>query len=133
MDRKTFESKRRTIDTPSGRIAYVEHGAGPAAVFVHGVLLNGWLWRHQLAGLGDIRRCIAVDLLAHGATAIDPTQDVSSTANAAMLVQLLDALGIEQADVVGNDSGGGIALIMAAHHPRRLRSLTLTDCDVHDN
>ena len=133
MDRKTFESTRRAVDTPSGRISYVEHGRGPVALFVHGVLLNGWLWRHQLAGLGDVRRCIAVDLLAHGATTIDPTQDVSSTANAAMLVQFLDALGIDQADVVGNDSGGGIALIMAAHHARRLRSLALTDCDVHDN
>jgi len=133
MDPKTFESNRRVVDTPSGRIAYVEHGTGPVALFVHGVLLNGFLWRHQLAGLADVRRCIAVDLLAHGATTIDPAQDVSSTANAAMLVQFLDALGIEQADVVGNDSGGGMALIMAANNPRRLRSLTLTDCDVHDN
>jgi pimeloyl-ACP methyl ester carboxylesterase len=115
MDRKTFESTRRVVDTPSGRISYVEHGTGPVALFVHGVLLNGWLWRHQLAGLSDLRRCIAVDLLAHGATAIDPSQDVSSTANAAMLVEFLDALGIDQADVVGNDSGGGMALIMAAN------------------
>ncbi|MCC6763381.1 MAG: alpha/beta hydrolase [Deltaproteobacteria bacterium] len=133
MDRTTFESTRRTVDTPSGRISYVEHGTGPVALFVHGVLMNGWLWRHQLAGLSDLRRCIAVDLLAHGATAIDPSRDVSSTANAAMLVEFLDALGIDQADVVGNDSGGGMALIMAANHGQRLRSLTLTDCDVHDN
>ena len=119
MDRKTFESKRRSIETPSGRISYVEHGKGPVALFVHGVLLNGYLWRHQLAGLGDVRRCIAVDLLAHGATTIDPSQDVSSTANATMLAELLDALAIEQVDLVGNDSGGGIGLIFAAHHPRR--------------
>ncbi len=124
---------RKIVDTPSGRISYVEHGTGPVALFVHGVLLNGHLWRHQLADLADVRRCVALDLLAHGATRIDPAQDVSSTANAAMLVQFLDALGIDQADVVGNDSGGGMALLMAAHHPRRLRSLTLTDCDVHDN
>ncbi len=133
MDRKTFESTRRSVATPSGRISYVEHGEGPVALFLHGVLLNGYLWRHQLAALGDLRRCIAVDLLAHGATAIDPTQDVSSTANAAMLPEFLDALGIDKADVVGNDSGGGIALIFAANHPERLRSLALTDCDVHDN
>lgn len=36
-------------------------------------------------------------------------------------------------DLVGNDSGGGIALIFAANHPERVRSLTLTDCDTHDN
>ena len=36
-------------------------------------------------------------------------------------------------DLVGNDSGGGIAQIFAALHPERVRSLTLTDCDAHDN
>ena len=50
-----------------------------------------------------------------------------------MLAEFLDALGIEQADVVANDSGGAIAQIFAAGHPQRLRSLTLTNCDVHDN
>jgi pimeloyl-ACP methyl ester carboxylesterase len=42
-------------------------------------------------------------------------------------------LHIDQVDLVGNDSGGGIAQIFAASHPDRARSLTLTDCDAHDN
>jgi pimeloyl-ACP methyl ester carboxylesterase len=100
---------------------------------VHGVLLNSYLWRHQLAGLSDIRRCIAVDLLAHGDTEIAPDQDVSVTANARMLREFLDALAIDQVDLVGNDSGGGIAQIFAALNPERVRSLTLTNCDTHDN
>jgi pimeloyl-ACP methyl ester carboxylesterase len=122
-----------TVQTPSGRISYSEQGGGPVALFVHGVLLNGHLWRHQLAGLSDIRRCIALDLLAHGDTEIDPDQDVSVTANATMIAEFLDALGIDRVDLVGNDSGGGIAQIFAANNPQRLRSLTLTDCDAHDN
>jgi len=121
------------IHTPSGRISYVEAGSGPVALFVHGVLLNKHLWRHQRSGLSDIRRCIAVDLLAHGDTEIEPNQDVSVTANANMLREALDALGIDQVDLVGNDSGGGIAQIFAALNPNRVRSLTLTDCDTHDN
>jgi pimeloyl-ACP methyl ester carboxylesterase len=80
-----------------------------------------------------MRRCIAVDLLAHGDTEIAADQDVSVTANATMLAQFLDALGIDQVDLVGNDSGGGIAQIFAATYPSRVRSLTLTDCDAHDN
>jgi pimeloyl-ACP methyl ester carboxylesterase len=111
----------------------VEQGAGPVALFVHGVLLNSYLWRHQLADLSDMRRCIAVDLLAHGETEIAPDQDVSVTANAKMLLEFLDALKIDQVDIVGNDSGGGIAQIFAALNPERVRSLTLTDCDTHDN
>jgi pimeloyl-ACP methyl ester carboxylesterase len=124
---------KNSVATPSGRIAYVEKGTGPIALFVHGVLLNGHVWRHQLEALSDARRCIAIDLLAHGDTEIDSRQDVSVTANARMIGEFLDALGIDQADLVGNDSGGGIAQIFAALNPDRVRSLTLTDCDAHDN
>src|SRR5580693_911958 len=100
-----------SVQLASGRISYAEAGSGPVALFVHGVLLNSHLWRHQLAGLADVRRCIAVDLLAHGDTEIDPDQDVSVTANAKMLREVLDDLKIDQVDLVGNDSGGGIAQI----------------------
>src|SRR5215831_20381606 len=120
------EVANRSVATPSGRISYAEAGSGPVALFVHGVLLNKHLWRHQLAELSAIRRCIAVDLLAHGDTEIAPGQDVSVTANAKMLREMLDALHIDQVDLIGNDSGGGIAQIFAALNPDRVRTLTLT-------
>src|SRR5215469_12206828 len=100
-------SVRKKMQTPSGTIAYAEQGEGPVALFVHGVLLNNHLWRHQLAHLSDIRRCIAPDLLAHGATEVARGGDVSVTANARMLKEFLDALGVAQVDLIGNDSGGG--------------------------
>jgi pimeloyl-ACP methyl ester carboxylesterase len=133
MDANQSSLAQRSVQTASGRIHYTEHGAGPVALFVHGVLLNGHVWRHQVTHLSDIRRCIAVDLLAHGDTEIAPDQEVSVTANANMLREFLDALAIERVDLVGNDSGGGIAQIFAALHPQRVRSLTLTNCDAHDN
>lgn len=124
---------RKSVPTPSGVVSYLEQGGGPVALFVHGVLLNGHLWRHQLAHLSDIRRCIAPDLLAHGGTEVAPGGDVSVTANAEMIREFLDALAIDRVDLIGNDSGGGIAQIFASLYPDRVRSLTLTDCDVHDN
>jgi len=124
---------KRKVATPSGSISYRESGSGLVALFVHGVLLNGDLWRHQLEEFSDIRRCIAVDLLGHGDTEIEPDQDVSVTANARMLLEFLDALHIEQVDLVGNDSGGGIAQIFAASNPSRVRSFALTNCDAHNN
>jgi pimeloyl-ACP methyl ester carboxylesterase len=133
MSEKKSGPVHRSVQTASGRVSYTEQGSGPVALFVHGVLLNGYLWRHQLEDLSDIRRCIALDLLAHGDTEIAPDQDVSVTANAKMLKEFLDALNIDQVDLVGNDSGGGIAQIFAALYPERVRSLTLTDCDTHDN
>jgi pimeloyl-ACP methyl ester carboxylesterase len=133
MSEKKSSLFHRSVQTASGLISYTEQGTGSVALFVHGVLLNGYLWRHQLEDLSNIRRCIAVDLLAHGDTEIAPDQDVSVTANAKMLKEFLDALNIDQVDLVGNDSGGGIAQIFAALYPERVRSLTLTDCDTHDN
>jgi pimeloyl-ACP methyl ester carboxylesterase len=133
MERNKPVAERKQVEISSGRISYIEQGRGPVALFVHGVLLNGHLWRYQLAELSDMRCCIAVDLLAHGDTEIASHQDVSVTANAEMVKQFLDALKIDQVDLVGNDSGGGICQIFAALHAERVRSLTLTDCDTHDN
>lgn len=121
------------VQTPSGRIAYAERGEGPVALFVHGVLVNSHIWRHQLAELSDARRCIAVDLLGHGRTETSADQDVSSAAQAVMLAQFLDALGIDTVDLVGNDGGGAVAQLFAVAHPERVRSLVLTNCDAHDN
>jgi pimeloyl-ACP methyl ester carboxylesterase len=128
-----FFKDARIAKTASGNISYVERGSGPVALFVHGVLLNGWLWRNQLDELADMRRCIAVDLLAHGRTEIAADQDVSVTANARMLAEFLDALKIDQVDLVGNDTGGAVCQIFAALNPNRVRSITLTNCETHDN
>src|SRR5579863_9915951 len=133
MTESKLSATRDSVQTTLGRISYTEQGTGPVALFVHGVLLNGHLWRHQLADLCDIRRCIAVDLLAHGDTEIAPDQDVSVTANAVMLRDVLDALRIDRVDLVGNDSGGGIAQIFAALNRERVGSVKVTDCDTHDN
>ncbi|MBV9561687.1 MAG: alpha/beta fold hydrolase [Bradyrhizobium sp.] len=132
MDIATFHASRRFASVDSGRIAYVETGEGPPALFVHGVPLNGYHWRHVMAKVGGRRRCIAIDLMGLGYTEIAPGQDVSFPAQARMIAEVLDALGIETVDLVGNDSGGAIAQIFAATHPDRLRSLVLTNCDVHD-
>lgn len=128
MSRKT-----KHVSTPFGDIAYTEHGAGPSALFVHGVFLNGYYWRHVIDRVADMRRCIAVDLLAHGDTRASAVQDLSFSAQADMLDAFCTALALEPVDVVANDSGGGIAQIFAARHPVRIRSLTLTNCETHDN
>jgi pimeloyl-ACP methyl ester carboxylesterase len=129
---KDFHAARRFVDTEFGRIAYVERGSGPAALFIHGALLNGYQWRHQLDGLADLRRIIAVDSLGMGHTEMKPGQPLGMKRQAAMQRAVLDALGIDRVDLVGNDSGGGAAQILAAGNPARIRSLTLTNCEVHD-
>jgi pimeloyl-ACP methyl ester carboxylesterase len=128
----TESPRRRNIETAVGQISFLEQGAGPVALFVHGVFLNAHLWEGTMDGVADMRRCIAPDLLCHGATRERPAADVSFAGQAQALVELLDVLDVDRVDLVGTDSGGGIAQILAARHPERIRSLTLTNCDVHD-
>ena len=130
LDAAAFHAARRFAATPSGKIAYVERGAGGAALFLHGFPLNGFQWRGALERLSPYRRCIAPNFLAMGHTEVGAGQSVDPAAQVAMLVALLDTLGIQTADVVANDSGGTVAQLLVARCPERVRSLLLTNCDV---
>ena len=132
MDIATFHANRRFAHVKSGRIAFFEKGQGPTALFLHGVPLNGYHWRHVIDRIQYRRRCIAIDLMGLGHSEIAPSQEISFTAQAHMVAEVIDALGIEQIDLIGNNSGGAVAQIFAAHYPNRLTSLVLTNCDVHD-
>ena len=131
MDVSTFTAHRRYLATPDGEIAYTEFGDGPVALFVHGLGTNGVLWRHVIEQLSGTSRCIAIDLPAHGGTPARP--DLSAGAMADVVEDLCDGLGLDQVDLVGNDTGGAIAQIFAARHPGRLRTFTLTNCDTEGN
>lgn len=125
--------QKQRVTTSVGEIAYAERGRGPAALFVHGVFLNSYYWRHVIERLSDERRCLAPDLLGHGDTPARPDQDVSLRAEADALEAFCEAMGLDEVDVVANDSGTAIALIFAARHPRRIRTLTLTNGDADGN
>jgi pimeloyl-ACP methyl ester carboxylesterase len=131
MDVNTFLSRRRSLATSSGEIAYTEFGTGPAALFVHGAGLSGALWRQVIEELSGTSHCIAVDLPAHGASPARP--DMSLAALAEALADLCDTLGLGQVDLIGNDTGGAVAQVFAGRHPDKIRSLTLTNCECEGN
>jgi len=128
-----LEAHRQDLRTHRGELSYIDVGEGPVALFVHGVVFNAFLWRNAIDRLRDRRRCIAVDLPAHGHSVSSPTDDLSLCANAERLDVLCEALGIAAVDLVANDTGGAVAQIFAVRHGGRLRTLTLTNCDAHDN
>ncbi len=133
IDAPTFHAMRRFTATRFGRVAHVERGAGPAALFVHGFPLNGFQWRGALERLAPHRRCLAPDLLGLGYTEVADGQDLAPAAQADMLAAFLDAQGVDAADVVANDSGVAVAQLLAVNHPARVRTLLLTNGDVHTN
>jgi pimeloyl-ACP methyl ester carboxylesterase len=128
-----FDDHRRRITTASADLSYVDVGTGPPALFVHGIGTNAYLWSGVVPTLADTRRCIAVDLPLHGQSPARPDQQMTIGAFATVLAELCDALELADVDLVAHDSGGALAQIFAARYPHRLRSLTLTNCDTHDN
>jgi non-heme chloroperoxidase len=113
-----------------GRIHVVERGQGQPLVLLHGIMLSSALWVHQLRELADRHRVIAVDLRGHGQSL--PGSDGSGIERLSSdLASVLDALGVEDAVVVGHSMGGMVALQMAVDMPidvrrRRLAGIVLT-------
>ena len=133
MQLSELNAHRHTAATRFGEISYLDLGAGPTALFVHGIATNAYLWRHVMDALSGQRRCIAIDLPLHGQSPVTAEQDLSLAALAAGLDDFCEALGLTGMDLVANDTGGAIAQIFAARHPQRLATLTLTNCDTVDN
>src|SRR5258708_34867763 len=94
MELSVFSAARRFADTGFGRIAYVERGTGPAALFFHGAFLNGYQWRDVIDVCAGARRCIAFDNLGHGHTEVRPGQAVDFDAQAAATAGFPSALAV---------------------------------------
>lgn len=127
---RAWTADRRFLPTRFGDIAYVERGAGPVALFLHGFPLNGFQWRGAFDRLSGQRRCIAPDSLGLGFTRVAEGQGVTPSDQADMLAAFLDKLGIASVDLVASDSGGAVAQIFVTRFPDRVRTLLLANCDV---
>jgi haloalkane dehalogenase len=130
LDAAAFHKERRFAQLPMGRIAYIERGSGPAALFLHGFPLCSFQWRGAIERLSAHRRCVAPDFMGLGYSQITADQSCVPAAQVDMLAALLDSLDISSVDLIANDSGGAIAQLFMLKHPERVRTLLLTNCDV---
>ena len=124
-----FRDSRRFVETSFGKIAFIERGAGSAALFLHGFPLNAFQWRGAIERLAAHRRCVAPDFMGLGYTEISDLQSVAPDAQVGMLAAFLDALSIPSVDLVASDSGGAVAQLFVTRYPSRVRTLLLTNCD----
>lgn len=123
----------RTIQLPQGSVCYCEFGTGAPIVFVHGLLVNGGLWRKVVPRLVQHYRCIVPDwpLGSHQET-LNSDADRSPLGLARLIADFLAALRLESVTLVGNDTGGALCQIVAAEYPERIGRLVLTNCDAID-
>jgi pimeloyl-ACP methyl ester carboxylesterase len=122
------------IELPQGTIHYRSSGEGPPIVFVHGLLVDGRLWRKVTPLLEDRFRCLVPDLpLGSHREPMKPDADLSPPGLARIVAGFMEALDLEDVTLVANDTGGAISQITAAHHPERIGRLLLTNCDAFEN
>jgi haloalkane dehalogenase len=127
---RRHDKERRFAQTTFGRIAYIDRGTGPAALFLHGFPLSSFQWRGAIDRLSAQRRCLAPDSMGLGHTEVAAGQSVTPSAQADMLASFLDRLSVRDVDLIANDSGGAVAQLFVTRYPKRVRSLLLTNCDV---
>ncbi len=129
-----LDKHRSQVRTQSGPASYIDTGSpGRPALFVHGLATSSYLWRHVIDQLGGQRRCVAVDLPLHGLTPAAADQDFTLPGLARFVADFCDALDLTDIDLVANDTGGAISQAFAAGHSERLHTLTLTNCETHNN
>lgn len=101
-------------------------GEGPPILLIHGITSSSRTWKRVMPRLAENHTVIAPDLLGHGRSA-KPQGDYSLGAYASGIRDLLVALEIPRATVVGHSLGGGIAMQFAYQFPERVGRMVLVD------
>ena len=118
----------RSVQAAGITTNYHDVGDGFPALFIHGSGpgVSAWAnWRLVMPALSERLRVIAPDMAGFGFSERPAGIQYDLDTWVAQAIGLLDALGLEQADVVGNSFGGALALAMAIRHPQRVRRLVL--------
>src|SRR2546423_6490341 len=120
--RDTFEAWE--VDLHGHRVIYRIAGSGPPVVLIHGMINSSRHWEAVALRLAASHTVIAPDLIGHGDSAT-PRGDYSIGAHAAVIRDVLAAIGIDRASVVGHSLGGGVAMQFFYQFPQRVERLVL--------
>lgn len=123
----TFNQHDVKID--GQQVHYVDHGAGPPVVMVHGSPISSYAFRQQIAALGARFRVVAPDLLGFGLSE-GSEGGAAFQQQVTMLCKLLDRLSLGQFRLIGHDWGGPIGLGCAAKHPEEVCQLVFINTTV---
>jgi pimeloyl-ACP methyl ester carboxylesterase len=105
---------------------YSSESEGSPVLLLHGLGSRGEDWRPQIDALSASHQVITVDMRGHGSSQI-PTHGYDLHRFAADAREVLDALNVHQAHVVGLSMGGGVAFALAVDSPERVRSLCIVN------
>jgi len=118
------------VELPAGELELFRTGSGPPIVFSHGWLANANMWRDVVATLAARHTCFALDLpLGSHRVPMRAGADLTPRGCGELIAGAVEALGLEDATLVGNDSGGAYSQIATATHPERVGRLVLNSCE----
>ena len=116
-----------TVKTDRHTTFYLAAGpmVGPLLIFIHGWPELSTSWRHQLPALAALGfRCVAPDMRGYGRSSVPGRhEDYAQAEIVADMIDLLNALGREQAVWIGHDWGSPVVWNIASHHPERTRAV----------
>jgi pimeloyl-ACP methyl ester carboxylesterase len=112
------------VDLHGHRAVYRAAGSGPTVVLIHGMINSSRHWERVALKLAETHHVVAPDLIGHG-DAATPRGDYSLGAHAASIRDLLAAIGIDRATIVGHSLGGGVAMQFFYQFPQRTERLVL--------
>jgi pimeloyl-ACP methyl ester carboxylesterase len=124
----------QTLDLNAVTIEYEDTGGpGPTVLFVHGLLVDGALWRKVVTRL-DGMRCVVptLPLGSHRTPARDRAA-LTPIGVADMLAELMERLELRDVTIVANDTGGAITQLLLTRRPERIARVVLTPCDAFEN
>jgi len=104
-------------------------GTGPAVVLLHGFGDTGDMWAPLAASLAAEHTVIVPDLRSMGLSAVTD-HGFEKTNQAKDIAEVLDALHIPRADIVGHDIGNMVAFAFAERYPERTTKLVMMDAPV---
>jgi pimeloyl-ACP methyl ester carboxylesterase len=124
MPELTYDSTLRELRTEDGVLRYHEAGDGPPLLMLHGSGpgVTGWRnFRGNLPVFAERFRCLVLEFPGFGVS--DPTDEHPMAAAPAAVTRLLDGLGLQQVDMIGNSMGGIVATQVAIARPDRVRRM----------
>lgn len=127
-----FSARKRVAQLPGGAVAYLDEGAGPPLVLLHGCPFSAFEWRDVIPLLATRFRVIAPDLRGLGDTPIGLGDDYRLPTDVVMVRELLEHLGIERASFVAHDHGGATVQLLMASAPRLIDRVVLSNVEAYD-
>lgn len=113
------------VDVEGVRVRYVSCGQGPSLLLLHGLIGSAENWRRNIRSFAKSATVFGIDLPNMGQSGRQRGMDASLLATAEFVVKVMDALGLEQADIAAHSRGGAVAITLATLYPQRVRSLVL--------